>query len=134
MRIVRFFDTADGGSRFEEVEIAFPQPHTDEFGNTYQLTKAFGPESALFAELPQGLDQDWHVAPSRQLVFVTSGLLEVETTDGQRRRWSTGGLFMADDPRGQGHRTRVIEGPARLLFLRVPEDFRLAEWSGGTGA
>lgn len=130
MRIVRFFDTPEGGSRFEEVEIPFPQPYTDEFGNTYYLTKPFGAPSAVIAEMPRGLDQDWHVAPHRQLVFVLSGVLEVETTDGEQRRWSAGGMFMADDSRGKGHQTRVIEGPAKLLFLRVPDDFRLADWIG----
>ena len=52
----------------------------------------------------------------------------MQTTDGEKRRWSAGGMFLADDPRGQGHQTRVIEGPAQLLFLRVPNDFRVQEW------
>jgi hypothetical protein len=128
MRMIRFSDTADGGSRFEEVELTFPQSYTDEFGNVYQLTKPFIPANAILADLPHGLDQDWHVAPNRQVVIVLTGVLEVETTDGETRRWSAGGMFMADDPRGKGHRTRVIEGPAKLLFMRVPDDFRVQEW------
>jgi len=128
MRIIRFFDTPDGGSRFEEVDIAFPQPFTDEYGNTYHLTKSFSVPNAVIADLPHGLDQDWHVAPNRQLVIVLKGVLEVQTTDGEKRRWGVGEMFMADDPRGQGHQTRVIEGPAQLLFLRVSDDFRVQEW------
>jgi quercetin dioxygenase-like cupin family protein len=128
MRIIRFFDTPDGGSRFEEVDIAFPQPYTDEFGYTYHLTKPFNPLNAIIADLPHGLEQDWHVAPNRQLVIVLRGVLEVQTTDSEKRRWSAGGMFLADDPRGKGHQTRVIEGPAQLLFLRVPDDFRVQEW------
>lgn len=128
MRIVRFFDTPDGGSRFEEVDIAFPQPFTDEYGSTYHLTKPFTVPNAVIAELPHGPDQDWHVAPNRQLVFVLSGVLEVQTTEGEKRRWSADGMFMADDLHGKGHQTRVIEGPAQLLFLRVPDDFRVQEW------
>lgn len=128
MRIIRFSETTDGGSRFEEVELTFPQPYTDEFGNVYQLTKPFVPASAILADLPHGLDQDWHVAPNRQIVIVLTGVIEVETTDGETRRWSPGGMFMADDPRGKGHRTRVVQGPAKLLFMRVPEDFRVQEW------
>src|ERR1044072_6851843 len=111
MRIVRFFETPDGGSRFEDIDLTVRQPHPDEFDNVYQLTKAFVPENAILADLPHGLDQDWHVAPNRQIVIVLTGLLEVETTDGETRRWSPGGMFMADDPRGKGHRTRVLEGP-----------------------
>lgn len=128
MRIVRFTDTPEGGSRFEELEVALPQPYTDEFGNTYQLSRAFGAEGVV-VELPAGLDQDWHVAPNRQLVALLSGRIEVETTDGEVRRWGPGGLFLADDTRGKGHRTRVTEGPAALLFLRLAADFRPEEWA-----
>lgn len=129
MRILRFHDTPDGGSRFEEVEIAFPQPYDDAFGNTYHLSRAVDAQDAIFVELPAGLAQSWHNAPHRQFVIVLRGALEVETTDGAKRRWGTGDVFMADDVRGKGHLTRVLEGPARLLFIRLPEDFNLAEWT-----
>jgi quercetin dioxygenase-like cupin family protein len=130
MRIIRFFETQDGGSRFEEVEVPFPQANADNFGHTLRSTKAFNPVDAFMADLPTGVDQDWHVAPNRQLVIVLKGVLEVQTTDGEKRRWKAGEMFMADDPHGKGHQTRVIEGPVQLLFLRVPEDFRLQTWVG----
>ena len=56
------------------------------------------------------------------------GPLEEQTTDGEKRRWNAGEIFMADEPRRKGHQTRVIEGPAQFLFLRVPDDFRFQEW------
>jgi hypothetical protein len=125
MEIIRFFATAEGGSRFESRELALPTPFTDEYQNTYRLSLPFGVDSGIFAELPAGLDQDWHGAPNRQLVLVLSGRLEVETTDGDIRRWGPGEVFMADDTSGKGHRTRVLDGPARLLFLRMDADFRI---------
>jgi quercetin dioxygenase-like cupin family protein len=130
MRITRFFETPDGGSRFEEVDLAIPQPHTDQFGNTYHLSKPLTPLNGVIVELPHGLDQDWHVAPNRQIVFVLRGVLEVQTTDGEKRQWRAGGMFMADDPRGKGHQTRVVEGPAQLLFLRMSDDFGFKKWIG----
>jgi len=128
MRIIRFVTTSEGGSRFEELDIPFPQPYVDEFGNTYHLTRAFA-ASGVIVDLPHGLNQDWHVAPSRQIVVVLTGRLEVETTDGQMRRWGPGDMFMADDPQGKGHRTRVIEGPAKLVFLRLGDEFDPMEWA-----
>jgi quercetin dioxygenase-like cupin family protein len=128
MRIIRFVTTSDGGSRFEDLNIPFPQPYVDEFGNTYHLTRAFA-ASGVIVDLPHGLNQDWHVAPSRQIVVVLCGRLEVETTDGQVRRWGPGDMFMADDPKGKGHRTRVIEGPAKLVFLRLGDEFDPMEWT-----
>lgn len=128
MRITRFVTTQEGGSRFVELEIPFPTPFTDEFGNVYRLSDAMGC-TAVIADLPAGLDQDWHVAPNRQLVIVMTGSLEVETTDGAVRRFAQGDLFMADDRHGKGHRTRIgAAEPARLMFLKLPDDFDADRW------
>ena len=129
MRIVRFHDTPAGGSAFEEIEVAFSDPFLDEFGNTYHLSRAFGAQEAVFVELPDGLDQGWHNAPNRQLVMVLAGTIEVETTDGEIRRWGAGDAFLADDVDGKGHLTKVFDGPARLVFLRLPQNFDPARLS-----
>lgn len=130
MEVIRFFETPDGGSTFETHTLTFPTPFTDAYGNVYGLSPSFDVASAIFAELPEELDQHWHGAPNRQLVVVLTGRLEVETSDGQIRRWGPGNMFMADDTAGQGHKTRVLEGPAKLLFLRVAADFKIAELVG----
>ncbi len=127
MKVTRFFTTDEQGSRFEDLDIALPEAVTDSFGNVYQVSRAVAGNSVL-VELPAGLDQDWHCAPTRQLVCVLRGRVEVETSDGATRQWSAGGLFLADDTTGQGHRTRVLEGPAQLLFTRLMEDFNLDAW------
>ncbi len=127
MDLIRFFETPDRGSTFETHALTFPTSFTDAYGNVYGLSKPFEIASAIFAELPDALDQHWHGAPNRQLVVVLTGRLEVETTDGGRRHWGPGDIFMADDTSGKGHKTRVLEGPAKLLFLRVASDFKIAE-------
>ena len=127
MDLIRFFETSGGGSTFETHALTFPTSFTDAYGNVYSLSKPFEIASAIFAELPDALDQHWHGAPNRQLVVVLTGRLEVETTDGECRRWGPGDIFMADDTGGQGHKTRVLEGPAKLLFLRVTPDFQIAQ-------
>lgn len=130
MDVIRFFETPDGGSSFENHTLAFPTAFTDAYGNVYGLSRAFAVASAIFAELPAALDQHWHGAPNRQMVVVLTGRIEVETTDGEIRRWGPGNVFMADDTGGTGHKTRVLEGPARLLFLRVDTAFEIAELGG----
>jgi quercetin dioxygenase-like cupin family protein len=120
----RFVTTADGGSRFEDVTVPLSESRIDEFGNRLPHTPPLSVTNAALVELPAGLDQDWHTAPNRQLVFVLAGTVEVETTDGEVRRSGPGSLFMADDTTGKGHRTRVIGGPAKLVFVRLPDDFR----------
>lgn len=122
--IGRFRATKDGGSCFEDVTVPLGQSHTDEYGNSFVLTPPLDVASAAFVELPDGLDQDWHTAPNRQLVFVLTGTVEVETTDGAVRRWGPGSMLFADDTTGKGHRTRVHDGPAKLVFVRLPDGFR----------
>jgi quercetin dioxygenase-like cupin family protein len=131
MKMVRFHDLPSGDSRFEQVEVKFPDASSDEEGNTYRLTRAITAQDAMFVELPKGFAQDWHNAPSRQFVLVMAGVLEVETSDREKRQWRAGEVFLADDVRGQGHQTRVLEGPVRLLFVRLPGDFDVTRWSQG---
>jgi redox-sensitive bicupin YhaK (pirin superfamily) len=79
-------------------------------------------QSTMVTEMPEGLYQDWHPASRRQLLVVLSGTLEVETSDGKKRRCSSGDVFLADDVGSRGHRTRTIGGPARVLFVHLPPE------------
>jgi quercetin dioxygenase-like cupin family protein len=85
-------------------------------------------EDAVLVELPDGLDQSWHNAPTRQLVFVLEGRIEVETSDGSKCSWGKGDLFFADDVAGKGHLTRVVHGLTKLLFLRLSDQFNLEKF------
>ena len=117
MKLISMQASADGGSRFRDVDIPFALERQDEFGHNLRLSAPFPSPAVQFVELPAGLDQDWHTAPARQLVVVLCGEIEVETTDGERRRWRTGDCFVPADVTGRGHRTRVIGAAVRLLFV-----------------
>jgi hypothetical protein len=53
---------------------------------------------------------------------VLSVTVEVEASDGTKHRWSNGEMFLADDVGSRGHRTRTIGGPARVLFVHLPQE------------
>jgi hypothetical protein len=129
MKITRFYATQDGGSRFEEIDIPVEQAQQDPDGNTLRFSNAYASPNVRFAELPEGLAQEWHHAPTRQIVIVLSGVVEVTTSDNLTRQWSAGEAFLADDLTGQGHKTRTVGGPARLVFAPLPEGFSLERWS-----
>jgi hypothetical protein len=129
MKITRFHATDDGGSRFQELELPVNEERIDPFGNIMHQSKAFRSPSVRFVELPRTLDQSWHHAPARQIVFVLSGVVEVGTSDNEKRRWGAGSAFIPDDLSGKGHLTRVIEGPAMLAFIELPPDFDFDRWS-----
>ena len=129
MKVTRFFATPEGESRFQEVEIPITEPRPDSFGNTIRQSNAWPSSSIRFVELPVGLDQSWHHAPASQIVIVLTGIVEVGTSDNQKRRCMPGQAFIADDLSGKGHTTRVIEGPARVVFVQLPEGFDFDRWS-----
>lgn len=120
MKLTRFVATADGGSHFEEVEIPLDHERQGADGYTFMSSEAFSSDCVCIVSLPADLDQDWHQAPTRQLVQLISGTVEVTTTDNEVRRWSSGDQFIAADISGRGHKTRVIDGPAIVIFIPLP--------------
>src|SRR5216684_899941 len=104
MKVTRFYATSDGESRFHEGEIRF-------------------------VELPQGMVQGWHHAPASQIVVILSGVMEVGTSDNQKRQGRPGQAFIADDLTGKGHTTRVVDGPAHVMFVELPKGFDFGKWS-----
>jgi hypothetical protein len=121
MKIITFHATPDGGSQFAELDIPLDQSREDGFGHTITHSSPWASPAVQFVQLPAGMSQDWHQAPARQIVVVLDGILEVETTDGEIRRWRRGGVFLPADTEGRGHRTRCIDGPVCLLFAPWPQ-------------
>ena len=130
MKLIRFHATDDGGSRFQEIEVPTDQSRPSSAGGVLKQSNAWPSPGVRFVELPPGLDQSWHHAPARQIVLVLSGCVEVETSDNQKKRCGAGQAFIADDLTGKGHSTRVIDGPATVMFVELPAGFDVTRWSG----
>ena len=125
MKITRFVPAPDGGSRFVDLEVAIDNAQTDAFGHTSHRSRVIPAQSTVLGELPAGLEQDWHPASRRQVLAILSGTVEIEVSDGQKRRLGPGEMFLADDCGSRGHKTRTIGGPARILFVHLPPDLDL---------
>ena len=118
-RIIRIYATPDRESHFEDLVIsadAGPAPITRMSAGVYRGSGATAP--------------DWHTAPRRQFAINMIGALEVEITNGTRRRIGAGDLVFLEDITGKGHVTRAL-GPITNLFLHVPDDFDVVAWSRG---
>jgi hypothetical protein len=117
-KVVRIYATPDGGSRVEELTIspnAKPVDITRMTASEYRGSGARAP--------------DWHTAPRKQFAINMTGELEVELTDGTRRRIGSDLVFL-EDLTGKGHVTRAL-GPITNVFLHVPEDFDVVAWAAG---
>ena len=118
-RVIRIYATPDGESHIEDVMIganAGPAPITQMTAGVYAGSGARAP--------------DWHTAPRRQFAINMTGSLEVEITNGTRRKIGPGDLVYLEDVTGKGHVTRAL-GPITNLFLHVPQNFDLVAWSRG---
>ena len=125
MKVVRFTTASDGGSQFVEVDIPIDNASTDAFNNTVHRSAVVPAQGVMVTDMPEGLYQDWHPASRRQLLFVLSGTVEIEISDGTKHRCGSGEVFMADDVGSRGHRSRTIGGPARVLFVHLPPEAKL---------
>jgi hypothetical protein len=122
MKVVRFATASDGGSQFIEFDIPIDNASTDVFNNTVHHSAVVPAQSVMLTDMPEGLYQDWHPASRRQLLFVLSGTVEIEISDGTKHRCGSGEAFLADDVGSRGHRSRTIGGPARVLFVHLPPE------------
>jgi hypothetical protein len=115
-RIVR---TDDGGSEFEDAELQLTEQQVADgvppmfVGGLSSLAGVVFLRSAAF-------DSDPHPAPRRQWVVMLRGAIEVEVSDGTRRRFEPGDLVLVTDTTGSGHLTVAVGNPP-LEALFVPE-------------
>jgi hypothetical protein len=117
-KVVRVYSTPDGGSRVEELAIspdAKPIPVMRMTAGAYRGSGARAP--------------DWHNAPRKQFAINMTGELEVELTDGTRRKIGSDLVFL-EDTTGKGHITRAL-GPITNVFILVPDDFDVVAWARG---
>ncbi len=103
---------ADEEMEFELVDFAPPAP-------AISLSEAFNATSVAVISSPLGWYGDWHPTPQRQFVFILTGLVEVEVSDGEVRTLGPGSVALLEDRVGQGHRTRVV-GKERCYIVIVP--------------
>ena len=92
------------------------------------MSETFPAEHLFFRETPQGHVQHFHNAPRRQLIFITSGLLEIETSTGERWTCRPGDILFTEDFEGAGHITRSLRDVRGFLHVVMPDDFTVTDW------
>ena len=126
MKITHMFTGTDGQTHFRELNI--PTKAAADSGR--QATDPLPSIGAGLGEATQARPQlDWHNAPRRQMVAVLTGGIEITTGDGTVREFRAGDIFFADDMTGQGHKTRDLAVPTRVLYVYVEEGFDPGAWA-----
>jgi len=120
VRIFRIYTKPSGESGVElrQVPMSGARP----------MSETFSGGSLFFRETPEGHVQDFHNAPRRQLIFLTSGILEIETSEGARFVCRPGDLIFAEDTAGKGHITRSLHDTRGFVHVAMPDDFDMSAW------
>ena len=120
MRYVKITNDDRGGSRFEDVEV--PQvavPYTENVAPLLVSSEVATAGVIFVTTPPEVREAKAHPPPKRQFVVVLEGEVEVETSDGDKRRFTPGMLALAEDVGGEGHITRVVSSTP-WTFMAIP--------------
>jgi hypothetical protein len=118
--VTRLFCDSAGESHFSGKKISFqlvnfappaPPISVSEIINTNQ--------EAFMISSPVGWYGSWHPAPHRQMMFVLTGILEVEVSDGEIMTFLPGNVIIVEDTLGKGHISKVV-GRERCYMMVIP--------------
>jgi quercetin dioxygenase-like cupin family protein len=121
MRLVRVYTKPDGHSAIEVREV----PMT---GGERPTSPTFQGGALFFRETAEGHVQSYHNAPRRQLIFLATGILELESSEGERYVCRPGDLIFAEDTQGKGHITRSLRDTRGFVHVAMPQDFDVTGW------
>src|SRR5690349_4298474 len=109
MIIPHIYTDDEGGSRFADAEIPFSIAPTTA-GLPDMQSSARMPTSTfqLIATSPSAITDGWHPTPRRQFVLFLRGSLDIQTSDGEIRRFEPGMMLFVEDTFGKGHLNRKI--------------------------
>ncbi|MEO3869301.1 hypothetical protein ABGB18_10765 [Nonomuraea sp. B12E4] len=119
MRYTKIARTEDGGSVFEDGQIALEHRHVADGVPAMAVGMMQSSGGAQFLR-SAAFDSTSHPAPREQWVVMLRGTIEVTVSDGSRRRFGPGDLVLAADTAGTGHvTTGVGDPPYEALFIPV---------------
>jgi hypothetical protein len=119
LEITRLYSDEQGGSHFADEIIPFELMDFAPPAPPISVSSKFNVDGMIVISSPPGWYGDWHPAPRRQLMFCLSGILEVEVTDGEIRRFGPGDVILVEDTTGKGHISRIV-GEERAFMVASP--------------
>lgn len=115
-KVVRIYTDEHGHSHFEDQEVAL-----HDRGIIGKLSDPVMAREVIFREVEPSYDWDFHCAPQRQYIVLLDGEIEIETSLGDKRTFSSGDILLVEDTTGLGHRTRNLKPTRRKsLFITLP--------------
>lgn len=118
MQYTRLYADSTGESRFEDLSLDFQliqyaPPTPSIYVSPFSPATQYG-----ILVFPPGWDGGIHPTPNRQVLFVLSGVVEVELSGGETRRFAARQMVVGEGTTGKGHYSRVV-GDEQLVLATV---------------
>ena len=115
--ILRLYADESGKSHFGNIDLntslvdfAFPAPKV-------YLSSPNSANTSFFLVIPAKWFGDYHPVPSRQIMTLISGSLEVQVSDGTRQTFKAGQTALVEDTFGDGHITKNNSTKVAILLV-----------------
>ena len=110
MIITRIYTGSDGESHFKDTDL----PMQVGKNGRDMRTEVFPAKGIVFGEIG---DSNWHNAPTRQFGIVLQGQSEITVSDGTKKMFKQGDVFLAEDLTGHGHKSSTKD--LRIIFVTL---------------
>lgn len=108
MKYTVLFMDIEGESHFKEETVEFESVNFAPPAPAVELSSFCDARKMVFFKIKKGWFGDWHPAPKRQFFCCLIGEVELTTSDGEKRFFKAGDVFLLEDTAGKGHQTRVL--------------------------
>ena len=106
----RIIATEDGGSAFEDAAIELTEQQVAA-GVPPMFVGVLSSAGGVALLRSVEFDSEPHPAPRKQWVLMLRGAIEVQVSDGTRRRFKPGDVLFVSDTTGRGHVTSTLGAP-----------------------
>jgi hypothetical protein len=117
LKQVRLVADAAGESHFEVLEIAMTTRLFAPPAPSFDVSATSPAQGTSFLRVPRGWIGDLHPSPVRMWMFVLSGTMAFEATDGEVRAVAPGDAILLEDTTGKGHASRVTGDEDAVLAV-----------------
>ena len=117
-KYVRIYADEDGESHFEDVNDELQPMDFAPPAAPLNVAPISAAEQCLWVGGSPGWRGDIpHPSPSRQILCIMQGAVEITVSDGSSRSFPTGSVLLAEDTHGKGHSSRITSDVDLLMLF-----------------
>ena len=128
MAFVRIYTGPDGESHSEEMDMGFVPTDMSPLGG-FSPAVARAPvhiipekvKGVILGSQTEDNLQDFGTVRQRHYIVFLGGMVEMETSDGEKRRFGPGDWLLEEDTTGGGHRGRILDKPLQWCAIMLEE-------------